>query len=179
MAVKKKTAKPAAAKKAKAAKKKATSTKDMLARLDGFAKRNWLNEPSDVTRLRKHKLPPMGNFPGVFYANFNTFWLGENIQVVRQLALDGDMDVKALNRMASALLTRHSGRLAKWKLTNTVKLVNELAAYFAANGPRSHAQVVAVAESTMLAMDRVNTWIDAMIPWSDLDAKLKLNRAAK
>jgi len=55
----------------------------------------------------------------------------------------------------------------------------DLEAYFAANGPRSHAQIVAVAESTMLAMDRVNTWIDAMIPWSDLDAKLKLNRAPK
>lgn len=173
MAVKKKAVKRTAAQ------KKATSTKAMLARLDGFARRNWLNEPSDVTRLRKHKLPPMGNFPGVFYANFNTFWLGENIQVVRQLALDGDMDVKALNRMAAALLNRHAGRLAKWKLTNTVKLVKELEAYFAAGGPRSHAQIVAFAESTMLAMDRVNTWIDAMIPWSDLDAKLKLNRAAK
>ena len=162
-----------------AAKKKAPSTKQMLARLDGFARRNWLREPGDVTRLRKHKLPPMGNFPGVFYANFNTFWLGENIQVVRQLALDGDMDVKELNRMAAALLNRHAGRLAKWKLTNTVKLVKALAAYFAANGPRSHAQIVAVSEATMLAMDRVNTWIDAMIPWSDLDAKLKLNRAPK
>ncbi|HIM46548.1 MAG: hypothetical protein CFH39_00491 [Alphaproteobacteria bacterium MarineAlpha10_Bin2] len=162
-----------------AAKKKATSTKAMLARLDGFSRRNWRREPGDVTRLRKHKLPPMGNFPGVFYANFNTFWLGENIQVVRQLALDGDMDVKELNRMAAALLNRHAGRLAKWKLINTVKLVKELAAYFAGNGPRSHAQIVAVTEATMLAMDRVNTWIDAMIPWSDLDAKLKLNRAPK
>ena len=160
-----------------AAKKKATSTKAMLARLDGFSRRNWRREPGDVTRLRKHKLPPMGNFPGVFYANFNTFWRGENIQGGRQLALDGDMDVKELNRMASALLNRHAGRLAKWKLTNTVKLVKELAAYFAANGPRSHAHIVAVTEATMLAMDRVNTWIDAMIPWSDLDAKLKLNRA--
>ncbi len=165
--------------KKKAAKKKAASTKDMLARLDGFARRNWRVEPGDVTRLRKHKLPPMGNFPGVLYANFNTFWLGENIQVVRQLALDGDMDVKALNRMAAALLERHAGRLAKWKLTNTVKLIKELAAYFAANGPRSHAQIVAVTEATMLTMDRVNCWIDAMIPWSDLDAKLKLNRAPK
>ncbi|MDA0228577.1 MAG: hypothetical protein O3B21_00150 [Proteobacteria bacterium] len=89
------------------------------------------------------------------------------------------MDVKALNRMASALLTRHSGRLAKWKLTNTAKLVNDLADYFAANGAKNHAQIVAATESTMLAIDRVNTWIDAMIPWSDLDAKLKLNRAAK
>jgi hypothetical protein len=40
-------------------------------------------------------------------------------------------------------------------------------------------KVVAVAESTMLAMDRVNCWIDAMIPWSGLDVKLKLNRAPK
>ena len=159
--------------------KKKNSTKDMLARLDGFARRNWKNEPGDITRLRKHKLPPMGNMPGVFYANFNTFWLGENIQVARQLALDGDMEVKALNKMAAALLNRHAGRLAKWKLTNTVKLVRELADYFDGNGPRNHAQIVAVCEATMLTMDRVNAWIDAMIPWSQLDAKLKLNRAAK
>jgi len=92
---------------------------------------------------------------------------------------EGNMDVKALNRMAAALLNRHAGRLAKWRLTNTVKLVKDLEVDFAANGPRSHAQMVAITESTMLAMDRVNTWIDAMIPWSDLDAKLKLNRAAK
>ncbi len=177
MAIKKTAAKKAAAKK-KTAKKK-PSTKQMLARLEGFSRRGWGKEPGDVTNLRKHKLPPMGNFPGVFYANFNTFWLGENIQVVRQLALDGDMDVKELNHMAAALLNRHAGRLAKWKLTNTVKLVKELAAYFEGNGARNHAQIVAVCEGTMLAMDRVNTWIDAMIPWSDLDAKLKLNKAAK
>jgi len=80
---------------------------------------------------------------------------------------------------AAALLNRHAGRLAKWKLINTVKLVKELAAYFAGNGPRSHAQIAAVCEGAMLAIDRLNTWIDAMIPWSDLDAKLKLNRAPK
>jgi|AP82_1055514.scaffolds.fasta_scaffold223255_1 hypothetical protein len=184
MAAKKKsTAKKAASTKVKKAAptkaKKTPSTKAMLARLEGFSRRNWAKEPGDVTNLRKHKLPPMGNFPGVFYANFNTFWLGENIQVVRQLALDGDMDVKELNRMAAALLNRHAGRLAKWKLTNTVKLVKELAGFFEGNGPRSHGQVVMVCEGTMLAMDRLNTWIDAMIPWSDLDAKLKLNKAAK
>ncbi len=160
-------------------KKDVRTTETMLARLENFSRRNWRLEPGDVKRLRSRSLPPMGNMPGVLYANFNTFWLGENIQVVRQLALDGEMDVKELNRMAAALLNRHAGRLAKWKLTNTVKLVTELAAYFAANGARSHAQIVAVSEATMLAMDRVNTWIDAMIPWSDLDTKLKLNRAAK
>ena len=37
-------------------------------------------------------------------------------------------------------------------------------------------QIVAVAEGKVLAMDRVNCWIDAMIPCSQLDGKLKLKR---
>lgn len=155
------------------------TTKAMLARLESFSARNWTREPGDIKSLRKHKLPPMGNFPGVFYANFNTFWLGENIQVVRQLALEGKVPVAELNRMTAALLERHAARLAKWKLTNTVRLVRDLAAYFAAGRPRSHAQIVRVAEATMVAMDRVNAWIDAMIPWSHLDANLKLSKAAR
>ena len=66
----------------------ATETSAMIDRLERFGRRNWNSEPGDVTRLRAHSLPPMGNMPPVLYANFNTFWMGENIQVVRQLALD-------------------------------------------------------------------------------------------
>ncbi len=154
------------------------TTASIVERLDRFSRRNWRKEPGDVTRLRKHKLPPMGNMPPVLYANFNTFWLGESIQVVRQLALDKALPPSALNTMAAALLNRHAGRLAKWKLTNTVKLVRDLADYFEAGGAKSHGDVVRVCEAAMLAMDRVNTWIDGMIPWSHFDKKVKLLKAA-
>ena len=120
----------------------------------------------------------MGNLPPVLYANFNTFWMGENIQVVRQLALDKALPPAALNRMAAALLNRHAGRLAKWKLTNTLKLVRDLAAYFEAGGARSHGEVVQVCEAAMVAFDRINAWIDAMIPWAHFDKKVKLLKAA-
>ena len=154
------------------------TTASIIERLDRFSRRNWRREPGDVTRLREHKLPPMGTMPPVLYANFNTFWLGENIQVVRQLALDEALPPAALNRMAAALLNRHAGRLAKWKLTNTVRLVRDLADYFEADGAGSHAEVVRVCEAAMLAIDRVNAWIDAMIPWSHFDRKVRLLQAA-
>ena len=156
----------------------ATETTAIIDRLERFAQRNWRSEPGDITRLRTHSLPPMGNLPPVLYANFNTFWMGENIQVVRQLALDKALPPAALNQMAAALLNRHAGRLAKWKLTNTVKLVRELAAYFEAGGAKNHGEVVQVCEAAMVAFDRINAWIDAMIPWAQFDKKVKLLDAA-
>ena len=156
----------------------AAETKAIIDRLQRFSQRNWRSEPGDITRLRAHALPPMGNLPPVLYANFNTFWMGENIQVVRQLALDEALPPAALNRMAAALLNRHAGRLAKWKLANTVRLVHDLAVYFEAGGAGSHGEVVQVCEAAMVAFDRVNAWIDAMIPWAHFDKKVKLLEAA-
>ncbi|MDE0048175.1 MAG: hypothetical protein OXO52_00195 [Rhodospirillales bacterium] len=156
----------------------AAETTAIIERLQRFGRRNWSSEPGDVTRLRAHNLPPMGNLPPVLYANFNTFWMGENIQVVRQLALEEALPPAALNQMAAALLNRHAGRLAKWKLTNTVKLVRELAAYFEAGGAKSHDEVAQVCEAAMVAFDRINSWIDAMIPWAHFDRKVKLLDAA-
>ena len=156
----------------------AAETTAILDRLGRFSRQNWRTEPGDVTRLRAHALPPMGTMPPVLYANFNTFWMGENIQVVRQLALDEALPSEALNRMAAALLDRHAGRLAKWNLTSTVELVRDLAAYFEAGGAESHEEVVHVCEAAMLAFDRINSWIDAMIPWAHFDEKVRLLDAA-
>lgn len=112
----------------------------------------------------------------MLYANFNTFWAGENIQVMRQLALDGEIDLKELNRVMGAVLRRHAARLAKWKLDDTVGLFKYLALYFERRGPRSGPEFAEVAEAMMVTIDRINAWIDAMIPWSQLDRKVTPNR---
>jgi hypothetical protein len=156
-----------------------TDTNAMIARLDGFTRRNWKNEPGDIKALRRFKKPPMGNLPCVIYANFDTFWLGENIQVLRLLALEGKAPVAELNRVAAALVTRHMIRLGKWKMANTVRLMKEIVGYFEGGGARSHQEFVAVAGAIMLAIDRINTWIDAAIPWSRLDKRLKLAPPAR
>ncbi len=155
------------------------STSEMIAQLEKFTARNWRAEPADIKALRRFKRPPMGNLPCVLYANFDTFWLGENIQVLRDLARAGDMTVAVLNRTAAALVTRHAARLGKWKMVDTVKLLNQIVRYFESGGATSHQAFVKVAHAIMIALDRINTWIDALIPWAALDRKLKLNPAPR
>jgi hypothetical protein len=89
------------------------------------------------------------------------------------------MPLAELNRVAGALIARHAARLGKWKMTNTVKLMGELVDYFESGGAQSHKEFVALAEAIMLAIDRINTWIDGMLPWSQLDRRVKLNPAPR
>ncbi|MCL6548342.1 MAG: hypothetical protein K6T30_05480 [Alicyclobacillus sp.] len=140
-----------------------------MAQLKDATERVWRQEPDDIRRLRSLTRPPMGNLPCVLYANFNTFWAGENLQVYRQLAREGTVPLGALNQAAARVLERHAARLAKWDLHDTVDLVTAVADYFRAGGPRSKAEFMEVCEAFLLCLDRVNSWIDAIIPWSDLD----------
>jgi hypothetical protein len=95
-------------------------------------------------------------------------------QVMRAEAKARRMPVKQLNAMAAAIVARHAARLGKWGFPDTLKELGAVQAFFAGPGAISHAEFVAVAEALLVAIDRVNAWIDAAIPWSRLDARLKL-----
>ncbi len=151
-----------------------TSTARALRTVDRFFRASWREPPKDVVALRTVARRPMGTVPCVLYANFNTFWLGEHLQVMRQLARERQVPVAQLNRLAAAALVRHADRLSKWRLARTVRMLRTLATYFETEGARTHAEFVAVAEALMLAVDRINAWIDAAIPWSALDEKVTL-----
>jgi len=146
----------------------------VVASLERFLAANWERQPRDVAALRRHKRPPMGNLPCVIYANFDTFWLGEMTQVMHAQARARAMPVKQLNAMAAAIIARHAARLGKWGFADTVRELGAVQAFFAGPGARSHAEFAAVAEALLVALDRINTWIDAAIPWSRLDRALKL-----
>lgn len=149
-------------------------TNQVLEKLNQYVAEVWNEEPEDIKKLRSHALPPMGNMPCVFYANFNTFWLGENVQVHRLLAMEKNVSVSYLNQALAAILLRHAGRLAKWNLLNSVDILEYLAGYFNGQGAKSYEEFIQVTESILVVIDRINSWIDAMIPWNDLDTKLRL-----
>ena len=75
----------------------ARSTDEMIARLDAFTELVWRSEPNEVRRLRQLSRPPMGQLPGIFYACFNLFWLGEETQTLRDKAKAGAIPVAVLN----------------------------------------------------------------------------------
>ncbi len=152
------------------------TTARVLGELRAFIARCWLHEPADIAQLRTISRPPMGNLPCCFYANFNLFWAGENLQVCRQLVKDGVLPVQAVGQIASGLLERHAARLEKWSMTETVALERMLAQYFKGKGRASTEEFLAVVEHAMIALDRVQSWIDGLLPWNELDARLALRR---
>ena len=152
------------------------TTAQVLGELRAYISRCWLHEPADIVQLRSISRPPMGNLPCCFYANFNLFWAGENLQVCRQLVKDGAMPVQAVGRIVAELLERSAARLEKWSMTETVALEHMLAQYFKGKGPNSAEEFLAVVEHALIALDRVQSWIDGLLPWNELDARLALRR---
>ncbi len=134
----------------------------MIARLDRFTELVWRSEPQDVQRLRQLSRPPMGRLPGIFYACFNLFWLGEEVQTLRDQAKAGSIDVRRAQRAARHALHRHAIRLSKWHLVDSLELLGDVANFTEAGGARTHDEFRELCEHLMLAADRLQAWVDRM-----------------
>ncbi|MCL4290292.1 MAG: hypothetical protein KJ051_08455 [Thermoleophilia bacterium] len=139
-----------------------------------FTGRRWLGEPPDVQRLRAFSLPPMGNLPCVLYCNFDLFWAGEQLQVCRQAALAGDLRLPELAEVSALLLERTAARTAKWEMTETVALLRRAASVLREWRPDTAQEFAVVIEHLMMAIDRIQAAVDAIIPWSELDRSVRL-----
>ena len=150
------------------------SLAEMTDRLDRFTELCWKTEPQDVRRLRQLSRPPMGQIPGIMYANFNLFWLGENLQTVRDEARAGTIPVEYLNEMLAAACLRSAVRLSKWHLLDVIVLLSDVVAFARKIGCRDGAEMKELIEHLLIAVDRVQCWVDRMIPWHHMDAQLEL-----
>jgi hypothetical protein len=152
----------------------ARSTRELCDRLDRFCELVWRSEPNEVRRLRQLSRPPMGRMPGIFYACFNLFWLGEEVQTLRDKAKAGRIPLSALNEMLGTLAGRHAGRLSKWFLVDSIELLGDVQNFCEQHGAASYDEFRELCEHLMLAADRIQAWIDRMIPWHTLDDRLEL-----
>ena len=152
------------------------TTTRVLGELRDYIQNCWVHEPADIETLRSVSRPPMGNLPCCFYANFNLFWAGENLQVCRQMVKDNVLPVQVVGQIVAGLLERHAARLEKWSMNETVALERMLVQYFKGKGPANSEEFLAVIEHALIALDRVQSWIDGLLPWNELDARLALRR---
>ena len=130
----------------------------LVEELREFTVDRWIGEPPDVAALRRFTLPPMGNLPCVLYCNFDLFWAGEQLQVCRQAALDGDMRLPELCEVSALLLQllrRAASILAEWR-------------------PDTSREYAVVIEHLLMALNRIQAAVDAIIPWNDLDGAVRL-----
>jgi len=148
----------------------------LLDRLGAATRAAWPAEPADVTRLRSYGRPPMGTMPCAVYANFDLFWAGENLQVCRALAEEGRLSGPQVGLTTAALLRRTASRLGKWGFADTVGLLEEVAADLESpSGAAAQATTLPAAiDGVQLYLDRVQSWLDAIIPWTAMDRSLRL-----
>lgn len=146
----------------------------LVEELRKFTAERWIAEPPDVTRLRSFSLPPMGNLPCVLYCNFDLFWAGEQLQVCREAALAGDLRLPELAEVTGLLLERTAARTSKWEMPETVALLRRAAQIMADWRPDTTQEFAVVIEHLMMAIDRVQAAVDAIIPWNELDGAVRL-----
>jgi hypothetical protein len=146
----------------------------LVEELREFTVDRWVGEPPDVGRLREFSLPPMGNLPCVLYCNFDLFWAGEQLQVCRQAALAGDLRLPELSEVTALLLERTAARTAKWEMHETVALLGRAAGILRDWRPDTAQEFAVVIEHLMMAIDRIQSAVDAIIPWNELDRAVAL-----
>lgn len=139
----------------------------------------WDKEPDDMRRMREHQRPPMGTTPCLFYANFDLFWAGENLQVCRSLAIEGTMPLPYVNRIAGELLRRTTARLkllSKWAVGDTLAVIDDIADFLCDEGVSNERDFVKLLDQLSVAIGRMANWTDRAIPWPSLDRSLTLYR---
>lgn len=139
--------------------------------IEEFKNAIWEMAPTDLDRLTKVWRPPMGNLPCVLYACFNLFWLGEELQVARQQARDQSLPLPSIQKAISDLLLRHAARLEKWQMTDGSEFLRRLSNLFLHDIMDFEACGSAI-DQALIAVDRLQSWVDTLVPWSQLDSRL-------
>ena len=130
----------------------------------------WAEEPADVSALRTFDRPPMGNMPCVLYANFDLFWIVENLLVFRGLASDETLSPKQLARTMAAMTRRTQSRLAHWGFPEACALLERVSDHLDRSPRPTRRSLIALIDSLVLYTDRLQAWVDAMAPWGDMDS---------
>ena len=137
----------------------------------------WSLEPADVSALRSFERPPMGNMPCVLYANFDLFWIVENLLVLRGLAMEETLSPRQLARTMAAMTRKTKSRLAHWDFPEACALLERVSDSLDRSPRPTRKGLVALIDGLVLYTNRLNAWVDAMAPWGDMDS-LELARPA-
>ena len=130
----------------------------------------WAEEPADVSALRSFDRPPMGNMPCVLYANFDLFWIVENLLVFRGLASDDTLSPRQLARTMAAMTRKTQSRLAHWGFPEACALLERVSVHLDQSPRPTRRSLIALIDSLVLYTDRLQAWVDAMAPWGDMDS---------
>lgn len=143
-----------------------------IGKIQAFLDRVWADEPPDIRRLRGTALPPGGRWSGVLFCNLILLWSGQVLALQRKLALEGSVAPAAAAAIVVAELRLMADWLAHWHLDDTCALLRDVADDLASPAEPSAQSLASVIEGLLVAVNRMQNWIDAFVPWARLDQLL-------
>ena len=85
-----------------------------------------------------------------------------------------DMRLPELCEVSALLLERIAARTAKWEMHETVALMRRAAEILRDWRPDTTREFAVVIEHLMMAVNRVQAAVDAIVPWNQLDRAVEL-----
>lgn len=149
-------------------------TAALIGEIRAFLEAVWDREPEDARRLRETRLPPGGRWGGVFFCNLILLWSGQTLMTFRTLARDGKVPADQLAVVTAAHLRQLAAWVGPdhWCMNDTAAFLGRVADRLDGGAAVTPAEISRVIEELLLAINRVQNWIDAFVPWARLDALL-------
>lgn len=133
----------------------------------------WESPPAGLSGLRELHRPPSGPVTKMVYANFDAYGLAGVLYLLREMSVTDDIDIATMARVSGAVAERAGGRLETWGFAAEAATVASVLP--ALTGARDAQSLQAVLDELIVFLDRIHAWVDASIPWADLDT-LKARR---
>jgi hypothetical protein len=137
-----------------------------------FVDQVWKSEPEDMRRLRDTSLPPGGRWSGVLFCNLILLWSGQTLGLQRGLVLKGSLPASAVTTVVEAELRQVADWLSHWQLTDTSAFLRRAADDLVSDPPGTPEALAETIAELSIAINRVQNWIDAFVPWAQLDGLL-------
>lgn len=137
-----------------------------------FVEQVWGREPEDMRRLRETALPPGGRWSGVIFCNLILLWSGQTLGLQRALALTGDVSLEAATTVIAAEVRQVADWLNHWHMSDTCAFLRRIADDLVSDPPATPEALAETIAELSIATNRVQNWIDAFVPWAQLDRLL-------
>jgi len=137
-----------------------------------FVEQVWAREPEDMRRLRDTALPPGGRWSGVLFCNLILLWSGQTLSLQRRLALNGDVALEAATTVIVGELRQLADWLNHWQMSDTCAFLRRVADDLASDPPGTLQVLAETIAELLIATNRIQNWIDAFVPWAQLDRLL-------
>jgi len=136
----------------------------------------WESPPAGLSGLRELHRPPSGPVTKMVYANFDAYGLAGVLYLLREMSAADDIDLATMARVCRAVAERAGRRLETWGFAAEGATIASVLPALA--GARDAQSLRAVLDELIVFLDRIHVWVDASIPWADLDTLRALRPGA-